>query len=264
MAKQKYIKKGQCIWCLKKEPNVTFNVEPHTISRQLGANNIGVDICDSCNHYFGKVDNTQKYPMSIELAFKEIMNVMRLLLKNDLNEKTYKTFKSIYFNYHHSKSTIKINNRFKLQPFFLSSLTRQFKKGIYEVFLQEYHRVTGNALDDKFNSIRKFVRDDEGDLPLFFMENNGVYMVEKNIDSPFFTFNEKVISEINDYGFYTMMIFGNVFFLEVSPRAELTRDIFLHKESKKLIGTGFIYSRLRKMENITDLDFTLRRLHQKE
>jgi len=264
MAKRKYIKKGQCIWCMKKEPDVAFNVVPHTISRQLGSINIGVDICDSCNHYFGKVDNTQKHSMSVELAFKEIMNVMRLLLKNDFNEKTYKTFKSIYFNYHHSKSIIKINNRFKLQPFFISSLTRQFKRGIYEVFLQEYHRVTENALDDKFNSIREFVRDDKGDLPLYFLENNGVYMVEENIDSPSFTFNENVISEINDYGFYTMMMFGNVFFLEVSSRAELTRDMFLLKESKKLIGSGFIYSRLREMEYVTDIDFTLRSLHQKE
>ncbi|WP_282016084.1 hypothetical protein [Marinifilum flexuosum] len=263
MAKKKFIKTGQCIWCLKKEPEVTFNVEPHTISRQLGATNIGVDICDSCNHYFGKVDNSQKYPMSVELAFKEIMNVMRLLLKNDLNEKTYKTFKSIYFNYHHSKSMMKFNNRFKLQPFFLSSLTRQFKKGIYEVFLQEYHRVTENALDVKFDLIRKFVREDIGDIPLYFMENNGIYMVEENIDNPSFTFNEHVISHINDYGFYTMLIFGNVFFLEVSPRAELTRDVFLKKESENFIGTGFVYSSLKKLKSITDIDFTLRSLHQK-
>lgn len=263
MEKKKYIKTGQCIWCLEKEPNVSFNKEPHTISRQLGPTKIGFDICDSCNYYFGTIDKTQKYPMSVELAFKEIMNVMRLLLKNDFNEKTHETFKSVYFDYYHSKSTIKIRNSFKTRPYFLLSLTRQFKKGIYEVFLQEFHRVTENGLDEKFQSIRKFVRNDIGDMPLYFMENNGIYMVEESIDSPSFPFNEYVLSQINDFGFYIMMIFGNIFFLEVTPRSEFTREIFLQRESKKYIGSGFIYSGLRNMKYITDIDFTLRKLHKK-
>jgi hypothetical protein len=201
--------------------------------------------------------------MSVELAFKEIMNVMRLLLKNDLHEKTYQTFKSVYFDYYHSKKTIKFRNSFKSQPYFIASITRQFKKGIYEVFLQEYHRVTENGLDDRFQAIRKFVRKDIGDLPLYFIENNGLYLVEKNIDSPSFSFNEKVIAEINEYGFYTMMIFGNVFFLEVTPRAEFTREIFLQRERKKMIGSGFFNRSLQKMKYITDIDFTLRKLYEK-
>lgn len=263
MEKKKYIKTGQCIWCLEKEPIVSFNKEPHTISRQLGATMIGFDICDSCNYFFGTIDRNQKYPMSVELAFKEIMYVMRLLLKNDFNDKTHETFKSCYFDYYHSKTAIKIRNSFKRQPYFIASITRQFKKGIYEVFLQEYHRFTGNGLDEKFHAIRKFVRKDIGDLPLYFMENNGVYFVEENIDSPSLSFNEHVIGQINEYGFYTMMIFGNVFFLEVSPRAEFTREIFLQRESRKLIDSGFIYRSLQKMKYITDIDFTLRKLHEK-
>lgn len=263
MEKNKYIKTGQCIWCLEKEPIVSFNKEPHTISRQLGATMIGFDICDSCNYFFGTIDRNQKYPMSVELAFKEIMNVMRLLLKNDLHEKTYKTFKSIYFDYYHSKKTIKFRNSFKSHPYFIASITRQFKKGIYEVFLQEYHRVTENGLDVRFQAIRKFVRNDIGDLPLYFMENNGVYFVEEDIDNPSFSFNDHVIAEINEYGFYTMMIFGNVFFLEVTHRAEFTREIFLQRESKKMIGSGFIHRSLQKMKYITDIDFTLRKLYEK-
>ncbi|MBW8332873.1 MAG: hypothetical protein K0M40_12690 [Prolixibacteraceae bacterium] len=261
MTKKKYIETGQCIWCLKKEPEVSFFNKPHTISKKLGATKIGFDICDSCNNFFGTIDRNQKYRMSVELAFKEILNIMRLLLKNDLNENTYKSFKSVYFSYHHSESTIRIKSSFKLQPYFIGSLTRQFKKGIYETFLQEYHRVTKNGLDDRFNPIRKFVRYDIGNPPLYFLENNGVHFVEEDIDNISFHFPENVLSQIDDFGFYTMLIYSNVFFLEVTPRADLTREIFLNKESRKLIGSGFIYTQLRKLEYITDIDFTLRKLY---
>jgi len=264
MAKREYIETGQCIWCLKKEPEVSFFNKPHTISKKLGATNIGFDICDSCNHFFGKIDRNQKYPLSVELAFKEILNIMRLLLKNDLNENTYKSFKSTYFSYHHSKSTIVINKTFKLNPYFIGSLTRQFKKGIYETFLQEYHRETKNGLDKRFDPIRKFVRYDIGNLPLYFLDNNGVHFVEENIDNISFHFPENVLSQIDDFGFYTMLIYSNVFFLEVTPKADLSREIFLKKESKKLIGSGFIYTQLRILEYITDMDFTLRKLYEKK
>ena len=262
MGKKKFIEKGECIWCLEKEPKVTFNIEPHTISRQLGAQMIGFDICDSCNYYFGKVDKTLEFPMSVELAFKEIMNVMRILL-GDLNENTHKTFRSIYFRYYHSKSTIQINKNFKLNPFFISCLTRQFKKGMYEVFLQEYHRETKNGLDNRFDYLRNFVRSNKGDLPIYFLENNGIYMVEEDINNISFKFNEHVLSEIDNYGFYTMMIYGNIFFLEVTPRAELSREVYLRKESRKLIGSGFVFKQLRKLKLVTDIDFTLRKLYDR-
>lgn len=263
MKVKKYIEKGQCIWCLKSEPEVSFYKKPHTISRQLGATQIGFDICDNCNYFFGTIDKMQKYPMSVEIAFKEIMNIMRLLLSNKLNETTYKSFKSIYFSYHHSVSTIRIKSTFKLRPYFISSLTRQFKKGMYEVFMQEYHRETKNGLDERFNSIRRFVREDIGDLPLYFLDNNGVHFVEENIDNISFAFNENILSQINDFGFYTMLIYSNVFFLEVTPRSQFTREIFLKKESRRFIGSGFIYSQLKQMHYITDIDFTLRKLYGK-
>jgi hypothetical protein len=261
MTIKKYIEKGTCIWCSKKGQEVTFYKEPHTFSKQLGAKMIGFDICDVCNYYFGTVDTNLKFPMSIELAFKEIMNLMRVLLKG-LDENTHKQLKSTYFNYFHSKKTIQIKRNFKANPYFLYSLTRQFKKDLYEVFLQEYHRETKNGLDERFNYLRNFVRYNKGDLPIYFLENNGVYLLEQDIDNLSFKFNENVKSEINDYGFYIMMIYSNVFYLEVTPRAELTREVFLSQHSRKLIGSGFIFKRLRELKTITDIDFTLRKLYK--
>jgi len=261
--KTQYIEKGTCIWCLKSKPKVTFYRKPHTITKSLGAKNIGFDICDSCNEYFGKVDKNLKFPIQIELAFKEIMNVIRLFLKNDFNENTYKSFSSIYFDYFHKERVFKIRKTFKSNPYFISNFTRQFKKGMYEVFFQEYHRNTLNGQDERFQKIRNFVRYDIGNLPLYYMESTGVYFAESNLDHLSFTYNENVLNEINSFGFYTMMIFGHIFFLEVTPRAELSRYVFLKEESRKYVGSGFIFRELKEMKYITDLDFTLRKLHTK-
>lgn len=149
-----------------------------------------------------------------------------------------------------------------MKPNFIWSLTRQFKKGIYEIFLQEYHRSTLNGLDEKFNSIRKFVREDIGNLPIYFLESTGAYFVEADLNNPTLTFSEKAISDLNDYGFYTLWMFGNIFYLEVTPRSELSREVYLRHESSKIIGNGFFYSQLKELKLITDIDFTLRKLYR--
>lgn len=260
----KYTQTGTCIWCLKKEPEVTFNNKPHTISKKLGSKNIGFDICDACNHYFGSSEGSEKYPISVELAFKEIISIMKLLLKNDLNEKTFQKFKSRYFSYYHSRSSIKINKFFSFDIRFIEMFTRQFKRSVYEVFLQEYHRETKNGLDKRFDNVRDFVRNDLGNLPLYFLAPKNGYLIDTNFDNPKLVFNDDVISKINDYGFFMMFICSNIFFLEVTPKADFSRDLFLSKVSKKYIGSGFLFSDLRRLEFITDIDFTLRRLFGKK
>jgi hypothetical protein len=255
--KKEYILKGTCIWCLKSKPEVTFNNKPHTISKQIGSTNIGFDICDSCNRYFGTVDKESCYEMSVELAFKEIINVIRHLLLTGMKSK----LNSVYFDFFRSKRQFKIRKAFKYKYHFLSNFTRQFKRGVYEIFLQEYHRCTKNGLDNRFNKLRNFVRFDKGDIPLYFLVNNGVYFLESDIESPSFEFNENVLQEIDDYGFYMLIITGHVFFLEVTPRAEISREIYLKRESSKLIGSGFAYKGLKELKYITDIDFTLRELN---
>ena len=118
-----------------------------------------------------------------------------------------------------------------------------------------------NGLDERFNPIRQFVRDDKGDLPIYFLVSTGVYFVEENQYNPSLTFSEKALADINDFGFYTLWMFGNIFFLEVTSRAEFSREIYLRQESSKLIGSGFIYSKLKELNLITDLDFTIRKLY---
>lgn len=260
--KAEYIKIGKCIWCQNEKPIVSFFNKPHTISKQIGGTSIGFDICDSCNSYFGTTDKTMKYPMSVELAFKEIFNVTRHLMPatSEKQKRSNEILRSIYFEYYKSKRIFRIKKRFEFRRDFIKDFTRQFKKGVYEVFLQEYHRNTELGLDSKFDKIRKFVRYDKGDLPLYFADNNGIYLVSEDIDTPILAFDEHNISPINDFGFYSIYLFGHFLYIEVTPRAELTREIYLKNEAKKIVGTGFINKSIREMNYITDLDFTLQKL----
>ena len=230
--RKEYVRVGKCIWCGKGKPEVTFNDSPHTISRQLGSTNIGVDICDRCNQYFGSREQTSKYLMSIEVAFKEIFNVSRFLMPDPSAQIQNSRLKSIYFEFYRSKSLLRIKNNFKFQRGFLHNLTRQFKRGVYEAFLQEYHRETGLALEDKFDALRKFVRYDIGDLPLFFADNNGIYLLPENRDDVFFGFTTELLSMIDDYGFYQLWFFGHVLYLAVTPKANFSKEIFLKNAAK--------------------------------
>lgn len=107
-----------------------------------------------------------------------------------------------------SKRKIVLKSHFKFNDRFLITFARQFKRGIYEMFLQEYHKITGNGLDNRFNQIRKFARYNIGDIPLYYLVNNGIILVE-DTSHPKFPFSESQFHDINTYGFYTFFYVGN-------------------------------------------------------
>lgn len=74
----RYIKTGLCIWCGRTEPEVSFENKPHILPHSLGGEEIGFDICDDCNAFFGTA--TLGKP-SLDFVFKEIFNAYRFLVK---------------------------------------------------------------------------------------------------------------------------------------------------------------------------------------
>ena len=152
----------QCIWCGKTEPEVSFRAAPHIVPHNLGSDDIGFDVCDDCNHYFGTA--TRGVP-SCDLAFKEIFNAFWIFGHN-LDENTHKRFSSVFFNYYHSKRTIKVRSNFNSRV-----ITRQFKRSLYEVFLQKYHQVTGNGNHPMFEMVRQFARHNVGNPHVFYVFN---------------------------------------------------------------------------------------------
>ena len=63
------------------------------------------------------------------------------------------------------------------------------------------------------------------------------------------------------YGFYTFVLWGFWFYLEVTPRAELSREVFLENESKRIHVGGFVVRNLVQLDTIDDIDYTLRMLY---
>jgi hypothetical protein len=260
-----YTEKGKCIFCLRESPEASFKKKPHTMPKSLGSNSIGFDICDECNHYFGGPDALSTPHLNIEECVKEVFGMTKHLLNVQKDDKyAQHKLSSRYFEYWHSHSKIKIKSSFKYNPNFVKTFTNQFKRGLYEMFLQEYHKATQNGLDSRFDEIRNYARYNKGSIPVYYMLNNGVYLLEKNTINPDFRFSENQYQHINDYGFYSLLLWGHWFFLEVTPRARLCRDTYLIREVRNLIGSGFVYRGCIELKSINDIDFTLRSLFSKK
>ena len=58
---RRYKEVGKCIWCGATEGNTSFETAPHILPRRLGGTEIGFDVCDNCNHYFGTAPVNHQY-----------------------------------------------------------------------------------------------------------------------------------------------------------------------------------------------------------
>ena len=258
-----YTKQNVCIWCGRSSKEASFKTRPHTVPRGMRGQNIGVDICDECNHYFGTGDTLVTPHLCIEVCLKEIFVISQLLLSsNRPNAESYKNFKSSYFEYRHSKRVIRFKPAFNLNTLFLKTFFHQFKRGFYEIFLQEYHRCTGNGLDKRFDGIRRFARYNEGDMPIYYIPNNGIYLIDSDaIEHPDLRFSEYALNDIEQYGFYPAYFMGHRFYLAVTPKAYETKDLYLQNEANKLYEMSIVYPQIIELKSITEFDFTLRTLY---
>lgn len=172
----------KCIWCSKTEQNVEFKKLAHTIPQSLGGKNICENVCDECNLYFGI--HSDKSP-PIETVIKETLNVSRgRLLKSDNQigkNKSMPKFSSIYFNVDFTKNTFKLKASYKYDSLFQQKISRQFKKGLYKIFLEEVERQKKDGHNIKYDFIREFSRYNRGDYPVFyFQRNHGIIMMAKD------------------------------------------------------------------------------------
>ena len=197
MAKKQYTNKGICIFCGKKAPEVTFYNKPHILPKSMGGTIIGVDICDECNYYFGTTDSLLPAPpkFAVELCVKEVMNISRHFFLKTFNHKL--RLKSLLFNYYESKNLLEFKLRNWQTESSQLSFTSQFKRGLFEMFLQAYHYKTGDGLNSKYDGIRRFARNNEGNPKVFYAFNRGIYFVSKeHILHPIFSMSDICIKNI--------------------------------------------------------------------
>lgn len=263
MARKIYTNKGICIFCGKSVPEVTFNHKPHILPKSMGGTIIGVDICDDCNEYFGSTDNLILSPprFAVEVCVKEVMNISRHFFLKQFKKKREK-LSSMLFNYYDSEKLLEFKQRNWQTYDFQSFFARQFKRGMFELFLQAYHFKTGNGLDSKFDCIRRFARYNEGDAKLFYVFNRGIYLVDENyMQHPRFSMSDCCIEEIENHGFYTIHFNGHFFLLEVVPQTEEDRNTYLKKMCDEHSIGGGIYAYAQEVTYINDIDFTLSTLY---
>lgn len=254
---REYSKVGRCIWCLKTKPEVQFRTKPHTIPKKLNAHNIGFDICDSCNSYFGSDNKEDIVTYSIDKVLKEFFNVHKFLLANNKDSNSWKNFKSQFFNYYHSSKTLKFKVDDRRNYTYSKALTRKFKRGVYNIFLQEYHRNTGDGLNANFDRVRNFVRFDEGDVPLYYLRNSKGIRMTEDLELPHaLVFNDLVMGIIENYGYFHLMLTGLNFYLAVSEKADENIE-YLKNDSNSQIASAFVFDSLIELDKLNQIDFTL-------
>lgn len=251
--KKEYTHFGKCIWCLKDKSETSFNSVPHTISRHLLPTHIGVDICDSCNSQFGS--SGKNYQMSIDLATKEILNLIYHLHKLDNEE----ILTSIYFNLFKGEGRLEIKKSFKSNATIKKNLLRQYKKGLYAYFLQEYHLNTHNGLDNRFKQIRDFVRFDIGDLPVYSIMGKELFLVQDNKDIVN-KFGDSVLEDIENFGVYKIFLFGEIYFLKVLDKPDEIIHGFLNDFNNKTNSSRLWSTGISELLTIEDIDYTRRGL----
>ena len=246
-----------CIWCGKTEAGVSFNNVAHVLPRALGGLEIVEDVCDECNHYFGTAPKGRYGIPCMDHAFKEIFGAIRMFSKN-LTSESYKDFSSSYFTYRHHNHLIKVKNNFNSKY-----VTHQFKRSLYEVFLQKYHLETGDGHNNMFQAVRNYARYDIGKLHVFYGFNNIILSPgDDYMKHPYLPMSEKLRDDITKYGMFDFWIMGHHFYLEVIPiLANVNMKLYLQEQANNTIIRIEQNEGIFEFDDIMQIDFLMQRFN---
>lgn len=250
-----FVNTGKCIWCGQEAPLAEFNNRPHIVPDSLGGDELGYDICDKCNSYFG---TCTQHDLSLDLVFKEIFNAYRVFSAN-LDEKTYKKLRSVFFDYRHSKRFISFKPQFK--RFGTKYLARQFSRSLFYVFLQKYHKVTGDGNNPIFDAVRKYVRYNQGDLYVGYIFNN-IILAPQNKEHPNIPMSDYLISQMKEYGVFELHCIGHIFYLGVLPFTFMNKyKVFFRNHASDMIIPAMGNERIIQFTDIMQIDFLMQRFN---
>ena len=241
-----------CIWCRNVAPQVSFRRPAHIFPQSLGGKRICQNVCDSCNFYFGSKKTGLP---SVEIALKEPLNISRIYLLSQLN-KTQKLprFKSEYFDYDLKKHLIQPKYKYRLISDFQSIFTRQFKRGIYKIFLEERSESVGDAFNSRFNFVREFSRYGIGDYPVFYCQPNvpAIFASMEDLKNPVIRFTEHSEEVMKQFGFYSYYFMTHTISIPTIRTYELTLANYTNYMLK---GEKTMFAKIIPLKYITDLDF---------
>lgn len=213
-----------CIWCLNKEGDnvnindkfikISFDKESHILPQSLKSKETCIDVCDTCNEFFG--ERTGSLEPSIDIALKEIfiftkyhsLGSMVSVQDNQGKEKAKRLFGRYFsrniiqtLNKNTELLNIDIRNgkkRYKETKAFWHHykkpeiLTNRIKRGIYKVAFEQAYKENALSLsfyDSYYDYVRDFVRWNKGNPEIFyFQRKDGVELARIE-----FMVNPKVI-----------------------------------------------------------------------
>ena len=174
----------------------------------------------------------------------------------NLTVDTYKHFRSVFFEYRHSRHTIRIKNNFDSR-----SVTTQFKRGLYEVFLQKYHVLTGKGNNPMFDAVRSYARYGYGHLHVFYAYNNIIFE-PKETDLLKLPMSSSILDNMMSSGIFEFWLSGHMFFLEVLPVAFESRgQAYLQRAAQKILIPAKGNERIFEFTDISQIDIFMQRLY---
>ena len=249
---------NSCIWCSRTKPSVKFESRAHTFPKSLGGQKVCPDVCDECNHSFGRPTCSEP---SIEVVLKEVLNFSRYYLLQPIKNQKLPRYKSEYFNVDWQKNSMRLKPRYALKYRLKDILGRQFRRGIYKVFLEESHRVRNDGHEAKYDFIREFSRYGFGDNPIYWLVPKfglAIYSADDCLH-PELRFTESSDFLERDYPIYNYQIMGHQFYIPVSKYFEsLFYQDFTEYLKKQDDPFGHKLVAIDKIERI---DFTYSNLH---
>lgn len=249
------INKKTCLWCLNKEPIVTFIKKAHSIPKSLGGQNFNKNVCDDCNYYFGNRDSHYgKY--SIEVALKEAFSISRKrFLLGGIPKRKVGEFKSQFFEMKERNGKYRLAVRPSYMFASQFELCRAFKRGLYKMYFEELNRQLGKGYELDFDIIRQFSRYDNGDLPvLYFTRKIGVMIFFKSeAETPILYFDRMNYLYSNEK-FAEIEFLGHVFGF---PIAHFTKEEFEDYAQKSIEMKKVFFTEANVIEKFTDIDIAL-------
>jgi len=241
----------KCIWCQRTENETPFEKKAHTIPKSLGGKRICKNVCDSCNHYFGSPKPNEPAP---ELVLKEILNISKFYLLKSVNVKTTR-YKSVYFKINFETFKIKLKLKYSFKVGYQEMLGRQFRKGIYKVFLEERELQLGDSLDPRFNFIREFARYGIGDSPVYIQIPKfrmAVFSLP-DIQHPQIRFTEESNKQDQEFRVYSYMLMGHNFLI---PTSLIFNDICIEKYKNYLKQSNNPFGQIiKEIKFAEDIDY---------
>jgi len=152
--------------------------------------------------YFGSKQNGLP---SVEIAFKEVLNISKFLLQSNLPPYQPKfRFKSEYFKLDKKNSILKPVFKYSTLKSFQDTFINQFSRGVYKVFLEERQESRKDSLKKDFDFIRQFARYGQGKLPIFYCKPDiPAILVSDDVVNPVIRFTEYSDYTMSNFGFYS-------------------------------------------------------------